>query len=697
MTEVGADRADVEAQLRELAEQFRGIFETTSEAMFITDLEGYVVDANPAAGEMYGWSREELVARRDRALGPSHIEAITATGSFRGRAIDRRADGTLIHVEGTATRFTYRGRPHFLVVARDVTERVTSQEQLEERVRERTQELSTLLDVSRNVASTLELQPLLGLILDQLKVVAQYSGAALFQMQDETLTVLVRRAPGPDPRAGPASSSLEKSGLLWERLGNGETVVIDDVRGDTPLAHAYQAAVGDFLETAFAYERSWLAVPMVAKDRVMGVLTLSYNEPGYYTSRHVELTRAIATQAAVAIENARLYEQMAERTRELSTLLDISHAVASTLELQPLLGLILDQLKIVASYSGSGIVVLEGDDLRVIGYRGPIPQEIALQARFPAEGSLVWEFLKRREPAVIADVRGDTPLARSYQEVVGDELDTTYRYVSSFMAVPMVVKDRVIGGLTLESSEPHAYTSRHVALAQAISQQAAVAVENARLYVQAQELAALEERQRLARELHDSVTQALFGIRIGVHTARALFHRDPDKALESLEYVHTLAQGGMAEMRALLFELRPESLAVEGLVVALQKQAEALTARHEVPVKTTLGKEPAVSLQIKEALYRIAQEALQNTFKHAHPSRVEVSLECFDGDIVLEIQDDGVGFDTAGSFPGHLGLQSMRERATRLGGSLEIESAPGRGTRVRALIPVVHLADPPSA
>jgi signal transduction histidine kinase len=139
-------------------------------------------------------------------------------------------------------------------------------------------------------------------------------------------------------------------------------------------------------------------------------------------------------------------------------------------------------------------------------------------------------------------------------------------------------------------------------------------------------------------------------------------------------------------MRALIFELRPESLETEGLTTALKQQAAALRARHELPVRTTLCEEPDLPLETKEALYRIAQEALHNTVKHARASRAELKLECDARGIALEVSDDGVGFDPGGDFSGHLGLKSMRERAVRLGGTLEVESIPGEGTSIRVRI-----------
>jgi signal transduction histidine kinase len=149
-----------------------------------------------------------------------------------------------------------------------------------------------------------------------------------------------------------------------------------------------------------------------------------------------------------------------------------------------------------------------------------------------------------------------------------------------------------------------------------------------------------------------------------------------------------LATAGQAEMRALIFELRPESLKKEGLVAALEKQADALKARHGIDVVAALCNEPEASLEVKEAVYRIAQEALHNTVKHARASNVKIKMECTPEQITLEITDDGAGFEARDDFPGHLGLRSMRERALHLGGVLEVDSSPGKGTYVCARIPV---------
>ncbi len=383
-----------------------------------------------------------------------------------------------------------------------------------------------------------------------------------------------------------------------------------------------------------------------------------------------------------------LEHRVAERTRELTMLLEVSHNVASTLELKPLLGLILDHLQTVVEYSGATIYIAEGDELVVTGYRGPIAEEQAVQVRYPQQGAgMIWAAMRNHEPIIIPDTRGDTPMARFYQTIVGEHLYTALSYIRAWMGIPLILKDRVIGMLSVSHTTPDYFTPEHARVTLAIANQAAIAIENAKLFEQAQGLAALMERQRLARELHDSVSQALYGIALGARTARTLLDRDPGRLAEPLDYVLSLAEAGLTEMRALIFELRPESLELEGLVVALTKQAASIQARHTIQVQTNLCAEPELPLEGKEALYRIAQEALHNIVKHAQASHIDLQLAWHDHWLMLEVHDNGVGFDSTSSFPGHLGLRSMRERAMRLGGALEVESAPGYGTVIRAKIP----------
>lgn len=227
----------------------------------------------------------------------------------------------------------------------------------------------------------------------------------------------------------------------------------------------------------------------------------------------------------------------------------------------------------------------------------------------------------------------------------------------------------------------------------ALADQAAVAVRNSALYRAAEQTAALEERHRLARELHDSVSQALFSMTLHARTAQrhletAGLAADHPVAVE-LEQLHGLTQTALAEMRALIFELRPGALEAEGLVAALTKQAAAVAAREQLAVDVH-GPDSRFRLDptVEEHLYRIALEALHNTVKHAGAERVDVHLEISDTALELRVSDDGAGFDPRLDRPGHLGLRTMRERSDAIGASFGIDSAPGRGSRVTVTVPL---------
>ncbi len=521
-----AERRRAEAALAEREAQYRSIFESTSDGLLIFDLEGKLVDFNPAAARMHGYSAEEFrhlepsqfIHASSLSLFEQFVEMVRSGRQFRGRARDLRRDGASFYIEVVGTGFTYKGESHALAVVRDITEEVEAYQFLEQRVEERTRELSMLLDVSAKIASTLDLSPLLELILEQLQQVVDYDGAS--------------------------------------------------------------------------------------------------------------------------------------------------------------------------------VLILERDELRNVAHRGPISHEVQSQMRLSREqAGELWEAMEGHEPLIIGDVKGDTWLAQAFRQAFGEYLNREMEYVRTWVGVPLIVQERLIGWLSLHHSEPRAYAQHHAALAQTIANQAATAIANARLYGQARRLAALEERQRLARELHDSVSQVLYGIGLGARTARALLDRPPIAAqlrsslAEPLDYVLSLAEAGLAEMRALIFELRPDSLEREGLVAALTRQAAALRARHRLEVHTDFGEEPPLSFEAKEAFYRIAQESLNNTVKHAQADRVDIRLDRSRGEIILELADDGVGFDPHAEYSGHMGLNSMRERAAQIGGILEIVSAARQGAVVRVRIP----------
>jgi len=198
--------------------------------------------------------------------------------------------------------------------------------------------------------------------------------------------------------------------------------------------------------------------------------------------------------------------------------------------------------------------------------------------------------------------------------------------------------------------------------------------------------AALEERKLLSRELHDSVSQALFGIVLGTQAGLNAIEK-PAEAREALHYVLSLAESGLAEMRALIFELRPEAIENEGLLISLRRQGQALAGRYQLQAHYEFpDQEPRLAVNVKHEAYRFVMEALHNVVKHARASAFWVAIQSEANWIRLQVRDDGIGFDPSTVGPGHVGLHSMRERAAGMGGTLVLDSPPGGGARLEAVL-----------
>lgn len=254
--------------------------------------------------------------------------------------------------------------------------------------------------------------------------------------------------------------------------------------------------------------------------------------------------------------------------------------------------------------------------------------------------------------------------------------------IRSELAVPLKTKEAVIGVLQVQSAHLNAFDESDLAVLQSLAHQAATAIENARLYEQAQELAIVEERQRLARDLHDAVTQTLFSAGLIAEVLPRIWERNPDEGRHRLEELRELTRGALAEMRTLLLELRPSALAEAKLSDLLRQLAESITGRARVPVTVEVEGDCSLLPEVKVALYRIAQETLNNVAKHAGASQATVSLRCQPKQVELRVNDDGRGFDPEDVAPESLGLGIMRERAEAIGATLTVESEIGRGTEV---------------
>jgi len=378
-----------------------------------------------------------------------------------------------------------------------------------------------------------------------------------------------------------------------------------------------------------------------------------------------------------------LAQQVEARTREQSALSAISQALASTLELNP--ELILDQVRAIVDYTHAGLFVREESDLTALAVREPAGQEPYAPFRVRvSDPEALAALLNEHAPIRIDDVWSETADALFIRSLWREHAAVLLRGVRAWMWLPLAVGGRIIGGISVARPERAFFTAHHADLAQTVANQVAITLVNTQLYKQAQALAALQERQRLARNLHDAVNQSLFSAGLIAEVLPRLWERDPDEGRRSLEDLRRLTRGALAELRALLGELRPSVLTDTDLGDLLRQLGNALTGRADVPVTVTVSGQGNLPAEVRVTLYRLCQEALSNIGKHAEARRVSVGLQYEPGAVELHIQDDGRGFDPDHTPPGHMGLSIMRERAETIGAALIITSRPGEGTEIVA-------------
>ncbi len=262
----------------------------------------------------------------------------------------------------------------------------------------------------------------------------------------------------------------------------------------------------------------------------------------------------------------------------------------------------------------------------------------------------------------------------------------------SFLGVPIVAPEGVIGAFYLTEKETAPTFDAHDReLIELLASHAAIAITNARLYERSRELSILSERNRLALELHDVVSQKLFSLNLAAEAAATLLDRGPEEARPQLERVRDLAREALGELRSLIFGLRPAELERDGLEGVLRKEATMLQRVHGVRVRVDADDEPpAVEPACAGEILRIVEEALHNAVRHAEAHTVTVHLGGADHILTVEVSDDGIGFDPTDPElrSHHLGLTSMEERARELGGTLTVSARPGTGTVVSLEVPV---------
>jgi signal transduction histidine kinase len=438
---------------------------------------------------------------------------------------------------------------------------------------------------------------------------------------------------------------------------------------------------------------------------MLGALVISTRAARPLSAEESSLFMAIGRQIGLAADNARLFElerakheeterrrTVAEGLREILAVLNSNRPLQETLD-----RIITQTCRVTGSDAASLLQRESADGPFIIQSACGLDPDYVSAIRFPTGRGGVGRALAEGGPIVLGDAAATLaglargPDALYVEERKGLEL-MLQRGFRALLSVPLVIKEEGYGGITLYYRRPQEFSQEEIQLAMSVADQAALAIENARLRGQAEQAAAFAERSRLARELHDSVTQSLYSITLySEAVARMLAAGAGPEAVEHLRELRATAQEALREMRLLIFQLSPPVLDKGGLAGALQIRLDAVEARGGLKVDLEVRGEERLKPLVRQELHQIAQEALNNALKHARAQAVRVLLDFRESGTLLEVSDDGGGFDQeeAGR-GGGLGLRGMRERAQAIGATLRVESSAGKGTKVSVSVPAVR-------
>jgi signal transduction histidine kinase len=535
----------------------------------------------------------------------------------------------------------------------------------------RSQERTALMLRSVQMAAgSLELSQVLERIAEMLAAATGMPQCGIYLMDEET-NILVRHA-GTSRLSKPQLAMIKKLQidptnfpLVQEALDSKKPSVCEDARTDPRVNHQILPPLDI---------RSMLVVPIRLSGRVLGVaLNYTLGEGHAFTKEEVELASGVANSVALAVENARLYGETSQRLAESQGVQRVTASLLRKNTLREVLEIICNEALNLTDATGSAVLLLEdGDRLRVTSAVGEI---LSALDRLPIDGSLAGQTVRSGESVIFNDVAS---IDLDYLRHLG---------IDTLLAVPLKVESTIIGVLDV-INKVGGFTKEDLRIISLFADQAAIVIDQTQLHQQVEQIAVMEERQRLARELHDSVTQALYSVNLYAEAARrALSAGKIDVGLENLQRLREMTREAMLEMRLLVFELHPSVLEKEGLVAALQARLAAVESRSGLKTEIGVEGERRLPISIEQELYRIAQEGLNNAVKHAQARSVKIDLRYGEESVCLELRDDGIGFDLqAASGSGGMGLRGIEERVRKIGGTLAIESSPKTGTKLTVMV-----------
>jgi len=436
---------------------------------------------------------------------------------------------------------------------------------------------------------------------------------------------------------------------------------------------------------------SLLGVPIRLGERQLGQIYLTDKIDGAeFTHDDEKIIEMLAAYAGVAIENARLYERSQEheatltsRNEQLALLNQILSALSSSLELEEILNKTLALLMAHFQVEAGEIFLMEQDSetLRLVLHRGEAAEAFWTRTRYKIGEGMVGKAAQTLEPIINNHLEQDELVTR--QAVV----DAGFKQIT---CIPLTTRGEVVGVLTIATRNRKAISKSGLQLLMSVAAGAGTAIENAQLHSNVRRLAVLEERERIGMDLHDGTIQSIYGVGLALENARMLLRENPQVAEDRLQKAMEDLNHTIRDIRNYILDLRPRQLHGEGLIEGLGRLITEFRQNTKLEVNLAGPKEPLTDLTQVNAmsLFHICQEALANIAKHAKASKVSIDLWATSERILLEVSDDGQGFelDKANKTVGH-GLANMQTRVQNVGGDLDISSAPGEGTSILAWVP----------
>jgi len=617
--------------------------------------------------------------RATHADTPS-LQAALAIGSRSFLSVPLIYRGQLIGGFSLTTATIHEFPPEELAIAREIANSVAvamQHQRLLEAERQSREREATLREVAASLTLGLDLNELLQRILDQLERVISCQSSTIWLLENDRPVIAAQRGMASTPEEERRLLNAEPRSLM-SVLRSAQPRIINDTAG-SPDWVALPRII---------YIRSWMGVPLVVKGVCIGALTLDRDRPNAFTAQEMDLALAFANQAAIAIENARLFHQeqrqaaqlaemVRERTRELETLYGITAAAVENPDLSSVLQRSLELTMLAFRCAAGAIYLINNADPapRLAAWRGDREGLVRALRQLTPDHPLLTAPLLDGAPRCSCD--GDLPA------------DLAEQGAGAYAVAPLRSHGRSLGVLTLLCHTTNCFDESALPLLSTIADQIGAAVENIDLRQKTRQAAIIEERERLSRDLHDAVTQTIYSLSLFAEAARESARlADMEKVERHVQTILQMSHQALGELRLLLFEMRTETLAKQGLAGALRERLQSVEKRAGILVRSHIEDVGPLPVALEEAFYRIGLEALNNSLHHARAARVDVTLLARRGELRLTVRDNGVGFTLNGSGGGGLGLESMRNRIAKVGGALDLTSTPGHGTRVEARAPL---------